>query len=296
MRLPTTARPALRAFGLTMLAGVMWPAVAAASDPSDGAAEVPPVQYRSALQDYRVFDPDEQAQDWIDANRRVLDLGGWRAYLRKANPGSSSAKDPDIGSLDRADTIPQRRSTLRSINDRAVNNGASDRAKSAADAGDAVTAQPAGDAGMARDRAAKAEPAPALKLARAANALPVRSSIPARIRAADCPRVVTATRIALPGKEAALSDQARADLKALARCLSRRNYIVGAHTDGRGTKAANLALSRERAQAAHDYLLSVGVPASRIRAVGYGEMQPLDTNRTDRGRRRNSRLDFRIVR
>jgi outer membrane protein OmpA-like peptidoglycan-associated protein len=50
--------------------------------------------------------------------------------------------------------------------------------------------------------------------------------------------------------------------------------VVG-HTDRIGSDAANMALSQRRAQSVRDALVSNGVAASSIRAVGAGESQPV---------------------
>ncbi len=51
---------------------------------------------------------------------------------------------------------------------------------------------------------------------------------------------------------------------------------VSAHTDVRGSAQYNLELSKKRAAAAMEYLITKGIDRSRLRSVGYGEMQPLN--------------------
>ncbi|MCP4201761.1 MAG: peptidoglycan-associated lipoprotein Pal [bacterium] len=46
------------------------------------------------------------------------------------------------------------------------------------------------------------------------------------------------------------------------------------HCDERGTNEYNLALGERRANAAKDYLISLGVSASRVRTISYGEEKP----------------------
>ncbi|MDO6758854.1 OmpA family protein [Tamlana sp. 2_MG-2023] len=50
---------------------------------------------------------------------------------------------------------------------------------------------------------------------------------------------------------------------------------IGSHTDIRGNEAYNKDLSQKRATSTKEYLVSKGIEASRIVAVGYGESQPL---------------------
>ncbi len=50
---------------------------------------------------------------------------------------------------------------------------------------------------------------------------------------------------------------------------------VEGHCDERGTVEYNLALGERRARAVEDYLVSLGVPAGRLRTVSYGKEKPL---------------------
>jgi outer membrane protein OmpA-like peptidoglycan-associated protein len=52
-------------------------------------------------------------------------------------------------------------------------------------------------------------------------------------------------------------------------------YLVelGSHTDNRGSTQYNLKLSRLRARAAVDYIISKGIPISQIVGKGYGKSQ-----------------------
>lgn len=50
---------------------------------------------------------------------------------------------------------------------------------------------------------------------------------------------------------------------------------IEGHCDERGTRAYNLALGARRAQAAKDYLVSLGVDGSRISTISYGKERPL---------------------
>lgn len=67
------------------------------------------------------------------------------------------------------------------------------------------------------------------------------------------------------------------------------------HTDASGSAAANQALSQARAQAVLDALVKRGVPATRLRAKGYGSTRPIDRNDTAEARARNRRVEFLIL-
>jgi outer membrane protein OmpA-like peptidoglycan-associated protein len=66
---------------------------------------------------------------------------------------------------------------------------------------------------------------------------------------------------------------------------------ISGHTDDAGKKAANKKLSQERADAVRDYLVSKGIEADRIKAVGYGDEKPIAPNDTSEGRQKNRRIE-----
>lgn len=69
---------------------------------------------------------------------------------------------------------------------------------------------------------------------------------------------------------------------------------VEGHTDDRGGTDINKALSQQRAQAVVDFLVSLGVEADRLEAIGYGEERPVSSNRSASGRRKNRRVEFNL--
>jgi outer membrane protein OmpA-like peptidoglycan-associated protein len=70
------------------------------------------------------------------------------------------------------------------------------------------------------------------------------------------------------------------------------NIEVAGHTDSRGSDAYNMNLSRQRAEAVRDYLISKGIAADRLSAKGYGESQPIAGNATDEDRFQNRRVEL----
>lgn len=70
---------------------------------------------------------------------------------------------------------------------------------------------------------------------------------------------------------------------------------VQGHTDARASDAYNLKLSQARAESAVNYLVGKGIAASRLRAVGYGEAQPIASNDTVEGMSQNRRTEFIII-
>lgn len=79
--------------------------------------------------------------------------------------------------------------------------------------------------------------------------------------------------------EDSLSDEARNQLARNADLLKTASFTVTieGHADERGTNEYNLALGDRRANAVRDYLSSLGVDASRLRTLSYGEERPVCT-------------------
>ena len=67
---------------------------------------------------------------------------------------------------------------------------------------------------------------------------------------------------------------------------------VEGHCDERGTAEYNLALGERRAQAARAYLISLGIPAERIKMVSYGKEFPFDPGTTEEAYAKNRRAHF----
>jgi OOP family OmpA-OmpF porin len=69
--------------------------------------------------------------------------------------------------------------------------------------------------------------------------------------------------------------------------------VIEGHTDSNGSAEYNQDLSQRRAKTVVDYLVSKGVPASRLTAQGLGETQPIADNTTAEGRAQNRRVVLR---
>ena len=67
---------------------------------------------------------------------------------------------------------------------------------------------------------------------------------------------------------------------------------IEGHSDERGTAEYNLALGNRRATAARTYLISLGIPADRLRTVSYGKEFPFDPTHTESGWSKNRRAHF----
>lgn len=69
---------------------------------------------------------------------------------------------------------------------------------------------------------------------------------------------------------------------------------IEGNCDERGSDEYNLALSERRAQAAMKYLVALGIPASRLSTIGYGEEKPVDPGHSEEAWGKNRRDEFTI--
>ncbi len=65
--------------------------------------------------------------------------------------------------------------------------------------------------------------------------------------------------------------------------------------DERGSDEYNLALGENRAKAAKNYLITLGVPESQLSIISYGKERPLDPANTEEAWAKNRRADFTVL-
>src|SRR5690606_26766078 len=100
-----------------------------------------------------------------------------------------------------------------------------------------------------------------------------------------------------------LRTESSASLEKLAELLRTNPSLdieVYSYTDSKGTSEYNLNLSQQRAQSVVDYLVTIGIPRSRMTAKGMGQVDPVAPNEVDgkdnpEGRQQNRRTTFRII-
>jgi peptidoglycan-associated lipoprotein len=98
--------------------------------------------------------------------------------------------------------------------------------------------------------------------------------------------------------QADLRDDARSALSANAEWLKKYpsiQILIEGHCDERGTSAYNLALGDRRANAARDYVASLGISAARVRTVSYGKERPFCTESSETCWQQNRRAHFVIT-
>jgi peptidoglycan-associated lipoprotein len=95
-----------------------------------------------------------------------------------------------------------------------------------------------------------------------------------------------------------IRDDARSGLEANAGLLkspSGEKFLIEGHCDERGSAGYNLGLGSRRATAVKDYLVTLGVPASRITVVSKGKEQPFCNDKNEACYQQNRRGHFIIT-
>ncbi len=94
----------------------------------------------------------------------------------------------------------------------------------------------------------------------------------------------------------ALRDESTPTLKEIADIMARHpdwRLTVNGHTDGIGGDQPNIELSKRRAAAVVNALVTrYHIDAGRLKSSGFGKSQPKDTNDTLEGRARNRRVEL----
>ena len=106
--------------------------------------------------------------------------------------------------------------------------------------------------------------------------------------------------IAFEGLTNRLTPESKRVLDDVARGLNRVKQIkqvrIASHVTGVGSESLDARLSASRARAVKKYLTSKGVAAKRLQAQGYGGKKPIASSMTSKGRSRNERIEFVILR
>ena len=92
--------------------------------------------------------------------------------------------------------------------------------------------------------------------------------------------------------DASLRSDAKSALEGDAKYLeshSGANVVIEGHCDERGSVEYNLALGERRARAAKEFLVSYGIPATRLTTISYGKESPFDTGHDETSWAKNRR-------
>jgi OmpA-OmpF porin, OOP family len=101
-------------------------------------------------------------------------------------------------------------------------------------------------------------------------------------------------------ESAVLLERSKALLDDVAQVLNdhpeiKRVQIEG-HTDAVASRRHNQKLSQQRVASVKSYLVEKGIDGKRLVTKSFGETKPLASNKTDEGRAKNRRVEFRILR
>jgi len=95
-----------------------------------------------------------------------------------------------------------------------------------------------------------------------------------------------------------ITDDSEAEINELSRFMDAHPDIgidISGHTDNLGSEEYNANLSLNRANALRDRLISLGTPAHRIHAEGFGAKNPIADNTSESGRAKNRRIEIKVV-
>ena len=109
---------------------------------------------------------------------------------------------------------------------------------------------------------------------------------------------ITLDRISFDTDSAVLTADSSAQLDNIAtilRAYPQAHVAVVGHTDSVGDEAANVVLSRARANTVAAKLTADGVQPQRVHAEGHGSQQPMADNATEAGRAENRRVELGVT-
>jgi general secretion pathway protein A len=95
-----------------------------------------------------------------------------------------------------------------------------------------------------------------------------------------------------------VSENVYSDLDRVAKAAlqdPRVTIVVKGYTDNKGSESHNRQLSEFRANIVKSYLVGHGVSPKRVRAIGMGEENPIESNETGEGRIANRRVEVELV-
>lgn len=107
--------------------------------------------------------------------------------------------------------------------------------------------------------------------------------------------VVILENVLFQTNKSILLEESFEPLNKLAQQLQTNEFLkieIRGHTDNIGMEAKNQALSEQRAKAVLNYLVSKGIETNRFSYKGFGSTQPIASNDTDEGRKKNRRVEF----
>lgn len=121
---------------------------------------------------------------------------------------------------------------------------------------------------------------------------------PITVTPIDSGVTITLNNIFFDFDQTTLKPESFPELNRLVKLMGERGTMtvtIEGHADATGTEQYNLDLSRRRAAAVQKYIIGKGVDQSRVSIAYFGESKPAASNATKESRRKNRRVEFRIV-
>lgn len=115
-----------------------------------------------------------------------------------------------------------------------------------------------------------------------------------RYKRVDYPKALVLENVEFTSGKATLIGDSQSRLDVVVEYMTHKKSVhveISGYTDNVGDKKANKVLSQKRADAVRDYLVSKGIDGARIKAVGYGDANPIAPNTTPEGRQKNRRIE-----
>jgi peptidoglycan-associated lipoprotein len=84
-------------------------------------------------------------------------------------------------------------------------------------------------------------------------------------------------------------NQNSSELRSLLKEFPNTKFVVEGNCDERGSAEYNLALGERRAKAAEEFLVQIGVPATRLTTISYGQERPVCTDHDENCWQKNRR-------
>ena len=81
------------------------------------------------------------------------------------------------------------------------------------------------------------------------------------------------------------------NITAILKEYPKAKFSIDGYTDSVGNASSNQILSERRANTVRDFLMANGIGSDRLEAKGYGEANPIDSNKTRSGRANNRRVE-----
>jgi outer membrane protein OmpA-like peptidoglycan-associated protein len=120
----------------------------------------------------------------------------------------------------------------------------------------------------------------------------------AQLLEANIKELIDEEHIRFESSQSILTNQSKETIQKIAQILQEHPLFqikISGYTDSSGDATRNLKLSQSRVNAVKESLIKLAIDANRIKAIGYGEKQPLVSNDTKENRRINRRVEFKII-